>query len=66
VLDGTVIGRCMQRHRHGSVNLTSCVQRDAHRAAACAIDYPAVITLLISAQTRNLCILAVLCSAAVT
>jgi hypothetical protein len=49
----------------GIVNLTGCGQRDAHREAACANDYAAVITLLISAQTRNVCVLEALCSAAV-
>jgi hypothetical protein len=50
----------------GIVNLIGCGQRDADREAACANDYAAVITLLISAQTRNFCVLEALCSAAVT
>jgi uncharacterized repeat protein (TIGR03803 family) len=49
----------------GIVNLTGCGQRDAHREGACANDYAAVIALLISAQTRNVCVLEALCSAAV-
>jgi hypothetical protein len=49
----------------GIVNLTGCGQRDAQREAACANDYAAVITLLISARTRNVCVLEALCSAAV-
>jgi hypothetical protein len=49
----------------GIVNLTGCGQGDAHREAACANNYAAVITLLISAQTRNVCVLEALCSAAV-
>ena len=52
--------------RVGIVNLTGCGQGDAHREAACANNYAAVITLLISAQTRNVCVLEALCSAAVT
>jgi hypothetical protein len=49
----------------GIVNLTGCGQRDAHREGECANDYAAVIALLISAQTRNVCVLEALCSAAV-
>jgi hypothetical protein len=49
----------------GIVNLTGCGRGDAHREAACANNYAAVITLLISAQTRNVCVLEALCSAAV-
>jgi hypothetical protein len=48
----------------GTVNLIGCGQRDAHCEVACG-DYPAEITLLISAHTSNLCVLAALCSAAV-
>jgi hypothetical protein len=44
--------------------LIGCGQRDAHREG-CANDYAAVIAPLISAQTRNVCVLEALCSAAV-
>ena len=49
----------------GIVNLTGCGQGGAHREATCANNYAAAITLLISAQTRNVCVLEALCSAAV-
>src|SRR6267143_3565130 len=49
----------------GIVNLTGCGPRDGHREAAWANDDAAVITLLISAQTRDVCVLEALCSAAV-
>src|SRR5712671_6558768 len=49
-----------------TVNLTCCGQGDAHRETACAGDYAAAVTLLISAQTWKACILATRCSAAVT
>jgi len=49
----------------GIVNLTGCGQGDAHREAACANNYAAAITLLISAQIRNVWVLEALCSVAV-
>jgi hypothetical protein len=59
------VARSASSGTEGIVNLTGCGQRDAPREAACANDYAAVITLLISAQTRNVCVLEALCSAAV-
>jgi hypothetical protein len=50
----------------GTVNLFGGGQPDSHDWARCVGVYIVTATPLISAQTRNVCVLAALCSAAVT